>query len=165
MMADSDVTVRAAESKDIREIHSILAEAFAPYRKRYTEKAYNVTVVSKKEIENRLNDQNALILVAQLHKDIVGTAAIKMYSDNLYLQSMAVRPGVQRKGIGMLILGEIEKRARETGVDELSLECYEPLTKAIRVYEKFGFRKTGRRRPYYGITIFEMKKNIRRVDD
>jgi GNAT superfamily N-acetyltransferase len=164
-MADSDVIVRVAESEDIREVHTVLTEAFAPYREHYTEKAYNVTVVSMKEMEDRLNDPNRLILVAQFQEKIVGTAAIKVSSDNFYLQSMAVRPGLQREGIGMLILEAIEKHAKEVGVTELSLECYEPLTKAIRIYEKFGFRRTGRRRQYYGITIFEMKKNIRRVDD
>jgi ribosomal-protein-alanine N-acetyltransferase len=103
--------------------------------------------------------------VARFQEKIVGTAAIKVSSDNFYLQSMAVHPGVQRKGIGMIILEAIEKHAKEMGFAELSLECYEPLTKAIKIYEKFGFRRTGRRRPYYGITIFEMKKSIRRADD
>lgn len=164
-MADSGVIVRMAEREDIKGIHNILAEAFAPYRKDYTERAYNVTVVSIKEMENKLNDPSKLILVAQLQNKIVGTVAVKMSSDNFYIQSMAVRPGVQREGIGMVILEAIERHAKEIDVNELSLECYEPLTKAIRLYEKFGFRKTGKRRSYYGITIFEMKKNIRCADD
>ena len=162
MKAKNDITVRTARREDIEEIHDILAQAFAPYRDDYTEEAYNTTVVSVNDIIQRLDDSGKMVFVVEFQEKIVGTAAVEITSANCYIQSMAVRPNVQRKGIGMVILMEIEKYARERGVKMLSLECYEPLTKAIELYEKFGFVRTGGSRAYHGITIFEMVKGVDR---
>ena len=160
MTAENDITVRAAREEDIGEIHNVLVQAFAPYRKDYTDSAYEKTVVPMNEIAERLGDPDKMVFVAQLGGRIVGTAAVDIVSGNCYIQSMAVRPHVQHKGIGMIILEEIEKYARHRGVGVLLLECYELLTKAIRLYEKFGFARTGKTRSYHGITIFEMEKGL-----
>jgi len=42
----------------------------------------------------------------------------------------------------------------------LSLETSAPLINAISLYEKFGFERTGKSRDYYGVAIFEMRKNL-----
>jgi ribosomal protein S18 acetylase RimI-like enzyme len=159
---ESDITVRAARREDIEEIHNILAQAFALYRKDYTGSAYNKTVVQVNEIARKLDDSSKMVFVVEFQEKIVGTAAVDVSQGSFYIQSMAVRPDVQRRGIGIVILKEIEKYARERGITILSLECYEPLTKAIELYEKFGFVRTGRSRAYHGITIFEMAKGVER---
>ena len=153
-----NVLVRKAEEKDIDEIHTLLSEAFAFYRRDYTKEAYDATVVAKEEIGRRIERQDMVILIAQLQDAVVGTAALKIVADEFYIQSMAVKPGVQRKGVGMSILRAIEDYAKEMHARALFLECSEPLTKAIRLYEKFGFERTGKERPYHGITVFEMRK-------
>lgn len=157
-MAD-DIEIRNAKNFDIQAIYEVLSEAFQPYRQDYTEEAYNATVISPDEIEERMNEKQTEMLVIIYHNKIVGTATITMKQNNeLYIRSMAVRPHIQRKGIGSLILDEIDRRAQQKNCTIISLECYEPLTKAIKLYEKHGFRKTGKTRSYHGITIFEMKK-------
>lgn len=161
MKPDRDVVVRTAEKRDIREIHDILARAFTPYCEDYTDEAYGTTVVPVHEIDRRLGDANKVVFVAEFQGKIVGTVAVDILPGSWYIQSMAVRPDVQRKGIGMVLIEEIEKCAREKGVGILSLECYEPLAKAIHLYEKCGFVRTGRSRAYHGITIFEMQKELR----
>ena len=154
-----EVIIRKALREDIQEIHRILMESFQPYKGEYTEQAYEATVVSPKEIEKRMNDPEIEVLVAEYCDQIVGTVTINPQGeDDLYVRAMAVKPNTQSKGIGRAILEQIQSRAQVKGCKTISLECYEPLKSAIKLYEGFGFRRTGRKRIYHGITIFEMKK-------
>ena len=73
---------------------------------------------------------------------------------------MAVDPPYQKKGIGYQLLEYISNIAREKNLHQLILESYKPLKSAIRLYEKYGFRKTGKKKNYYNIEIFEMIKYI-----
>jgi GNAT superfamily N-acetyltransferase len=159
------VIVRDADERDIHEIHDVLANAFRQYHKDYTDGAYNITVVSVEELGKRLRDPEKVVFVAQMHDSIVGTITIDMSGGCFYVQSMAVSPFVQKKGIGILLLQRAEEYAVGKGIKKMLLECYEPLVKAIRLYEKFGFRRTGKSRPYSGITVFEMAKDLREVSD
>ncbi|MFX0066893.1 MAG: GNAT family N-acetyltransferase [Candidatus Hermodarchaeota archaeon] len=159
LYVEGDVEIRKAHHNEIREIYAILSKSFEPYNQYYTEKAYEATVISPREIEKRINDEQTEVLVV-IHKDkVVGTVSIIIQErKKMHLRSMAVKPSYQRKGIGSYIIEEINKLAREKQVKIISLECFEPLIQAINLYEKFGFRKTGRKRDYHGIRIFEMIK-------
>ncbi len=156
---ESRVNIRSANSTDCGQIHQVLSASFEPYKKVYTQEAYIATVLSSDEIEKRINDPEAEVLVALYENEIVGTATINTQGgDDLYICSMAVTPETQGKGIGRRILDEIQKLAVQKQCKTISLECYQPLKNAVRLYERFGFRKTGEKRAYHGVEIFEMKK-------
>ena len=65
------------------------------------------------------------------------------------LYSIAVHPRAAGKGLGRALLAEIEQVARERGAQVLSLEVRVDNSAAIALYERAGFRKTGRREGYY----------------
>lgn len=156
------VEIRKANIGDVQAIYETILEAFESYKKYYTKDAYKMTVIGHAEIEKRICDDKKEIFVAVCDNEIVGTVTIKLKDEsNIHIQSMAVKPKYQGKGIGMKILEEIDKIARKRGCKTMSLECFYPLKKAISLYEKCGFRKTGRSRDYYGIKIFEMLKEIK----
>jgi len=158
----SEVNVRGANPADCREIHHVLLESFEPYRKVYTKEAYDETVLSSDKIEKRITDPETEVLVALHKNEIVGTATINIQvGDDLYIRSMAVKPDTQGKGIGRCILEEIQEIAVQRQCKTISLECYEPLKNAVRLYERFGFRRTGEKRAYHGVEIFEMKKETK----
>lgn len=159
-MTENDIIVREAKGNEAPEIHDVLTEAFTQYQEDYTKEAYIITVVSTEETKRRLDDTDKIVLVALRQDKIIGTATVDISANTYYLQSMAVRPGVQQKGIGMMMLKKIEEYARGKGVAKMTLECYEPLTKAIGLYKKFGFKRTGKSRSYHGIVIFEMEKEL-----
>lgn len=161
-VAGDDIEIRKARRNEVQEICEVLSESFEPYRQDYTEEAYKATVVSPSEIENRITDQKIDVLVAIYNDKIVGTASIEMgKKENLHIRSMAVRPDYQRKGIGWRILQEINRLAKKVHCKTITLECFEPLTKAVSLYENFGFRRTGRERDLYDIKIFEMMRQVR----
>ena len=153
--------IRRANIDDVQAIYETIFEAFESYKKYYTREAYEMTVISHIEIEKRIRSNKKEILVAVYNNEVVGTATIKIGDkNNIHIQSMAVRPEYQEKGIGLCILEEINKLAQKKGCKTVSLECFHPLRKAISLYEKCGFNRTGKTRDYYGVKIFEMLKDI-----
>jgi ribosomal protein S18 acetylase RimI-like enzyme len=145
---------------DARQVYRALAQAFEPFRQFYTKKAFDATILSPDLFEERIINSEADVLVALLDGSIAGTASVKLEDTNLYLCSMGVKPEHQKKGIGFALLAEVEADAKRKQCRTISLETYPLLTKAIALYERFGFRRTGKTRDYYGVTIFEMKKEV-----
>ena len=83
---------------------------------------------------------------------------LKADENNIYIASMAVKPEYHGKGAGSMLLKETDRIAYEKQCSKLILETSAPLTDAIRLYEKFGYERTGKTTDYYGVTIFEMVK-------
>jgi ribosomal-protein-alanine N-acetyltransferase len=65
------------------------------------------------------------------------------------LENIVVSASVWRQGIGQGLLGEMRRRAREAGSEAVFLEVRESNRAARSLYEKSGFRETGRRKAYY----------------
>jgi GNAT superfamily N-acetyltransferase len=145
----------------VEAICNVLGGAFSPFRDAYTKHAYDATAIGRDEIERRIRDPRIDVLVAISGKTIVGTVTVEPKgAGGLYIRSMAVRPDHQGRHIGALIVETIERNARAAGLDHLSLECYQALDAAMALYERSGFKPTGRTRDYGGITVFEMLKML-----
>lgn len=59
---------------------------------------------------------------------------------------MRVHPDFQRRGFGLLILEELESRARALGFKAVRLDTTEAQVAARNLYESAGYREIGRRR-------------------
>ncbi|MEE9253373.1 MAG: GNAT family N-acetyltransferase, partial [Pseudomonadales bacterium] len=57
----------------------------------------------------------------------------------LYLTNMAVRPEVQRRGIGRWIMGQIEDLARGSGCGAVRFDAYDADAGAGEFYQKCGY--------------------------
>ncbi len=140
-------------------LHEILHDAFLPYRPLYTKGAFDATVVSTEVIENRINSINYSVYGAFVDGVLAGTVTSKLTeSGDLYFMTMAVSPSSTGQGIGKELLKTLEEEASEKKCRFISLDTYEPLTDAIRLYENCGFKRTGKSKDYSGITVFEMRK-------
>ncbi len=58
---------------------------------------------------------------------------------DFYLQAIAVDGNRRGRGIGTILLGEVEERAREAGADRLALDVAAKNTAARHLYERLGF--------------------------
>lgn len=75
---------------------------------------------------------------------------LKPYSDleeygSLYLSGLAVDAGHRNDGIGNALLAAVNRRAREFGVQRISLICMERNEGAMRLYRRLGFKERDRR--------------------
>jgi ribosomal protein S18 acetylase RimI-like enzyme len=61
------------------------------------------------------------------------------------IKRMRVHPSHQRRGLGRLILEELEARARGLGFREIQLDTTEEQIAAQRLYEGAGYEEIGRR--------------------
>jgi len=155
------INYRKAQILDINEIYNTLLKAFEPYKSNYTNDAYNATVLTLKDIKNRILGDKYEIYVVTKDKKIIGTFSIlKKNKDILHLRSMAVHPDFQGKGFGLFILRKIDMFAKKNNYKFISLDTSKPLKRAIKFYKNFGFEFTGNNQDFYGVKIFEMIKEI-----
>lgn len=72
-------------------------------------------------------------------------------SSDAHLAMLTVRPGAQASGLGRLLLERGEAHAHRRGARRVILEVLQPRTSLMEWYERRGYRRTGRTRPFpYG---------------
>ena len=77
----------------------------------------------------------------------VGLYAVPPQAD---VQTIAVAPRSQGRGLGRALLGALVAEAGSRGCTQLLLEVRDDNEPAITLYESAGFERQGRRRDYYG---------------
>ena len=88
-------------------------------------------------------------LVAELHGDLVGHAALLVVADEGHVTSVAVAPDHQRMGIGRVLLAALCRDAEHRGLVAMTLEVRVSNAAAIALYRRFGFAPSGVRPGYY----------------
>lgn len=69
--------------------------------------------------------------------------------DEVHLLNITVDPALQRQGWGRVLLDALVMWSRGQQAQWLWLEVRVGNLQAIRVYERFGFRRVGKRKDYY----------------
>ncbi len=82
--------------------------------------------------------------------DLVGYAGLCDYPDEAFVQTMAVAPSYQGRGLGTLLLQDLLAEAERRRHTQVLLEVRADNTPAQRLYAAHGFVKEGVRRGYYG---------------
>jgi len=84
--------------------------------------------------------QGGYLFFAKQAEKIIGCVAMKPASEGHYeLSKMAVSNEVQGQGIGRLLLLNTLNKARDLQVKTISLETNSKLTRALALYQNFGF--------------------------
>jgi DNA-binding MarR family transcriptional regulator/GNAT superfamily N-acetyltransferase len=92
--------------------------------------------------DDELRPPAGLLLVAALHDEPVGCAALKFHSGApAEVKRMWVSADVRGLGLGRRLLTELETRASAHGVGVLRLETNRTLTEAIALYRSAGYRE------------------------
>jgi len=152
--------IRFATPDDSETISSLLLEAFSPFRFQYTGGAFEFTTPGAHLIRERFAE--GPIWVAVDGDLIIGTVSALPEPDRLYIRSMAVKPGLQRGGIGRSLLAALEKYARESGFGRLYLYTTFVLPGAKRLYERNGFYTVRETLPeeWFEMGGLEMEKKL-----
>ncbi|MBP1204932.1 ribosomal-protein-alanine N-acetyltransferase [Duganella sp. 1411] len=87
-----------------------------------------------------LRDQNGALLGYFLLMAIV---------DEAHLLNVAVAAGMQGQGLGRVLLNQAVACARGLGMESVLLEVRPSNERALRIYERYGFKQIGRRKGYY----------------
>ena len=135
------ISIRVARPADADRIASVLSESFAEYEPLYTPGGYAATTPSGEQIRARWHE--GPVWVAACRGAVVGTVSAVPSGEELYVRSMAVVPAARGRGVGEMLLLRVEEFARERGQRRLTLSTTPFLSRAIRLYERAGFRRGG----------------------
>jgi N-acetylglutamate synthase-like GNAT family acetyltransferase len=153
-------TIRAAEPGDGKGILECLALAFAPYQQAYTPDAFLDTVLTPKTVLERMAQMSIFVATNESGK-VVGTIACKVMENGRgHLRGMAVSPEFQGSGLSGRLLNTAEEELRRSGCKRITLNTTEPLKRATRFYQKYGFQPTGKIGSFFGMSLFEYSKSI-----
>jgi L-amino acid N-acyltransferase YncA len=88
------------------------------------------------------------VIVAEAVGDTVGWASLNQFSARVAYRFVAdlsvyIERGWRGKGVGTLLLREIDARARVLGYHKIVLSAFPSNQAGMRLYEKFGFRTVG----------------------
>lgn len=151
-------TIRKATLADCNGVLECLHLAFEPFKSSYTPAAYDDTVLSKRTLQNRLSEMAVYVAISELEA-VVGTVACKMIDrEEGHLRGMAVVPTWQGRGVAQQLLDRAESELRQSNCKRITLDTTAPLKRAVRFYERNGFRATGRVNDFFGMPLFEYAK-------
>lgn len=150
--------IRKATAEDARGILRCLASAFETHRSEYTPAAWLDTVLDSETIQERLASMQ--VLVAASHEGVVGTIACgSVNADEGHLRGMAVLPNWQGGGVAEALLQAAEAELIASGCARITLDTTEPLQRAMRFYEKHGYRRSGTVTDFFGMRLHEYVKD------
>jgi len=136
------VTVQDASVKCLERLYEIEKECFV-------EEAF-----TKKQIALLLTDYNSISLTARENGEIVGFIIGMIYPDekavNGHILTIDVSLSHRRRGIGQMLLQEMESIFTQKGVQACLLEVRVGNVAAIGLYHKLGYEEIGRLENYYG---------------
>lgn len=154
-----DIQIRVAVPAETEAIASVLSMAFAEFEPLYTPQAFAATTPTPEQLRTRWPEGPVWVAVAQT--TIVGTVAAVIQQESVYVRSMALLPAAQGQRVGYGLLQAVEAYAVAQGCARLFLRTTPFLTQAIRLYERYGFRRTGEGpQDLFGTPLFTMEKAL-----
>ena len=91
----------------------------------------------------------AHLAVILLNNNVVGFYDYWHTFDSATIAQIAIDPIYQRQHLGSLLMEEIIKDARAKKVRTMTLEVRKNNEKAVKLYQKFGFKQTLLKEKYY----------------
>jgi putative acetyltransferase len=159
MQAAMQLEIRRAGPEDARAIAAVLLESFIEFRALYTHGGFAATALDEEHVLARV--QEGPVWVALREGVMLGTVAAVVKSESVYVRGMAVLPNARGSGTGTRLLRQIEAWAAIEGYTRLFLSTTPFLDSAIRLYEKFGFRRTDEGlHDLFGTPLFTMEKTV-----
>jgi GNAT superfamily N-acetyltransferase len=153
------LSIRLATEADTAGILACLRSAFQQYESSYTPAAYEDTVLTPKGLHARLKAMSIFVAVTE-RGEIVGTIACQALDKGEgHLRGMAVHPEWQGRGISQQLLERAESELRDRKCERITLDTTEYLERAIRFYERNGYRASGKVSDFFGMAIHEYVKN------
>jgi ribosomal protein S18 acetylase RimI-like enzyme len=143
--------LRRATSTDARAVTALVRAAYGKYVPRIGREAKPMTADYHAAIAAHqfwvVEDAGALVAALELIPA----------ADHLLIESVAVAPDRQGRGIGRALVTFAEVEARRQGFSEIRLYTNEHFTENLALYTRLGYRET-RREPHKGTNVVYMAK-------
>jgi [ribosomal protein S18]-alanine N-acetyltransferase len=150
--------LRGPSDSDIRRLVEIEQGSFAaPY--------YRDHRLTARDFAELMRREKTFFLVAQCERDIVGDLIGELPASPsrrlARLDSIAVDPKWQNRGVGRRLVMSLVSKARCAGYAGVTLEVAAPNLGAQRLFASLGFKKQRRMAGYYGERIDGIRMTLR----
>ena len=117
----------------------------------YLENTCFVAPWGLKDLQYELNDNpvSNLWVIESESSGVVGFVDYWITFDSATICQICVNPIVRRNGLGSMMMEELIKDCHANRVRNITLEVRENNENAIKLYEKFGFKKSVLKEKYY----------------
>ncbi len=132
-----------------RDVRTVIAIENMCFPEPWEEEVFEIFAEMGSEIHH--GPEMSVMRVVEQNEEIVGYVLWNYhYRKRLgHILNIAVRTDLQGRGIGREILKYALNQLREIGAEEVYLEVRESNSRAIRLYETFGMKASGRIEGYY----------------
>src|SRR6476659_3275528 len=156
---DAELEIRLATAEDAASISSVLFRSFIEYKSAYTAEGFAATCPEPEQIKKRLTE--GPVWLALLQGTPVATVSAVSRGESLYIRGMAALPEARGLRIGERLMTEVETFASSLGCQHLFLSTTPFLSRAIALYERLGFNRTGAGpHELYGTPLFTMERAL-----
>ena len=121
---------------DWAELHAVLTAAYS-YMDGRIDPPSSLLSMTADDLAQKAIEEH--LIVASVDGRLVGCVFCRPQADWLYLGKMAVAIGLQRSGVGRLLVDSARRLAAEAGLDGLELETRIELTENHRTFGRLGF--------------------------
>lgn len=143
------VALRPMRWPDIEAVHAIEASVF------------EVDPWSAEQFWGELAQSTRAYVVAEDDGVIIGYAGAYLLSPDADVQTIAVSPTAQGRGVGRVLLEELIAIAVRHDCAQLLLEVRSDNESAIAMYERSGFESISKRRDYYATGVDALIMRLR----
>lgn len=106
--------------------------------------------VDLERIQEMIGNENSVILVAEneINGHIDGCVHLENHAGRCYLGMLTVKPTLQKKGLGGMLLEEAEAFADFWGCKEIYMTVIEQRAELISWYQARGYKLSGEKKPF-----------------
>ena len=139
---------RALEEKiKIMPMHASDIDAITPNFETEFDKFWNINT-----LRNDFSNPNSTYIIAKIDDEIVGFAGFLKICDEANIMNIVTKVDKRHLGIGSKLMQALIDEAKKQNLTSITLEVNDKNFQAIKLYEKFGFKRIGLRKKYYNNT-------------
>ena len=136
---DGSVALRKASGSDLAAVRAIATIAYAPYVGRIGRPPTPMVADFSLSI-----DGNVVTVAEVGDGKVVGYVVAYPVNDFWHLENIAVHPRWHGRGIGRMLIADVEARARAAGARNVDLYTNQTMTENQMFYRRLGYVETGR---------------------
>jgi len=99
-----------------------------------------------------------------VNEQLAGVLVLELEAETVLIYSVAVRPDLQGRGLGHILLEWAEQQALQAGYRKMRLYTNEHFVENIELYKHLGYHETGRE-DYLGTQLVHMARQLEPLAD
>ena len=132
------ITIRPMVVSDINSVVEIEKESYGEHH------------WSRESFFNELSNDFAHYFCAiDTDNNLIGYIGTWQILEEAHITNVSVKPNFRRRKIGEALVYTAIENCRNNGIKYITLEVRQSNEKAIKLYEKYGFKSLGARKQYY----------------